>query len=750
MRVHQEIRYKEKHNKNDLQAQVDQLLTMDKTTSDKPTHQVITGMCGVCPSGCGVNVHLVNGKIERLTPLKNHPLGIVCPRGMQAKEVVYSKDRLLYPQRRVGPRGQGKFERITWDEAYTIIVNNLRQIAKQYGPEAACIYTGRGNFEFALNETFAPAGTVESSANAVLFPFGSPNATGVGALCYAAYGMLAGRACFGDVMRNIREDIGNADLILIWGENPATDSPPINVRRIREAEKRGARVIVIDHRRSETARATHAEWLAVRPGTDGALALALLHVLLKEDLYDHHFVEHWTHGFEELRKYVRSFTPERVEHITSIHTKKIYTLARLIGNARGCSILMYSGLEYSNSGVQAIRAVWILQAIAGHLDVPGGKLFAMPNRLQLNRLLTEPPQDGVKPIGTHEYPLYHEARKEAHAVMLPQAILESKPYPIRALIIGGASLITSWPNPSLWQRALAALDFLVVVNRFPTADSQFADILLPATTMFEIESYMIYDGYVQLRQRIIEPLGAARNDYLIFSELANRLGYGHLWPQTETELIDYALRNTGITVEKLRANPAGIRFHQPEMHYRKYESGELRADGQPGFETLTGKFEITSEWLRVYGYEPLPIYTEPIEGPLAAPELAKRYPLVFNSGARTQSGFRSQHRNIPSLAKKHPRPIVTIHLKDAQERGIKDGDAVDIISPRGRVPFWASVTEDIAQGVVEANMGGGGPLGPQAWQQANVNQLTDFENRDPISGFPVYKALLCDVLKRTL
>lgn len=747
MRAREVVRSEELDN-DSLTSGLKQRLAGDKTASGGPVREVVTSMCGVCPAGCGVNVHLVNSRIERLTPLKNHPLGIVCPRGMQAREIVYSEDRLRYPQRRVGARGAGKFERITWDEAYDIIVANLQRIARQYGPEAACIYTGRGNFEFALNETFAPSGTVESSANAVLFPFGSPNTTGVGALCYASYGMLAGRACFGGYMRNMREDMANADLILIWGENPATDSPPINVRRIREAQRRGAQVVVIDHRRSETARATHAEWLGVRPGTDGALALGMLHVLIEEDLYNHDFVERWTYGFDALSAYVRDFSPERVEQITGIPGEKIMALARAIGNARGCSILMYSGLEYSNSGVQAIRAVWTLQAVAGHLDVPGGKLFAMPDRLQLNRLLTEPPKDAPKPIGADEYPLYYEVRKEAQAAMLPRAILEGKPYPIRALIVSGASLITSWPNPSLWRRSLAALDFLVIVNRFPTADAQFADILLPATTMFEIESYMIYDGYVQLRRRVIEPLGEARNDYLIFAELAQRLGYGHRWPQTEEALIEYALRDTGITVEELRAHPEGIWFHEPEMNYRKYESGELRADGRPGFETPSGKFEITSEWLRVYGYEPLSVYTEPIEGPLAAPELAKRYPLVFNSGARTQSGFRSQHHNIPTLVARHPRPLVNIHLKDAQERGIEEGDSVYVISPRGRVSFWAHVTEDIVQGVVEANMGGGGPLGPVAWQQANVNELTDFENRDPISGFPVYKALLCDVINR--
>jgi anaerobic selenocysteine-containing dehydrogenase len=172
-------------------------------------------MCGVCPAGCGVNIHLVDGKIERLVPLKDHPLGIVCPRGTRSREIVYSEDRILYPQRRIGWRGEGRFERISWDEAYDLIVGELQRIARRYGPEAVCLYTGRGNFEFGLNETFAPAGTVETSANAVLFPFGSPNTTGVGSLCYVAYGMIAGRACFGEYMRHMTEDIEQADLILV-------------------------------------------------------------------------------------------------------------------------------------------------------------------------------------------------------------------------------------------------------------------------------------------------------------------------------------------------------------------------------------------------------------------------------------------------------------------------------------------------------------------------------------------------------
>jgi len=720
---------------------------MSETISPEPQETIVTSVCGICPAGCGVNVYLTDGVITRIAPLKDHPQGLVCPRGMCTPEIVYSPDRVLYPQRRVGPRGSGQFERITWDQAYDIWIEGLNRIAQQFGPEAVCVYTGRGNFEFGLNEHFAPSGPVESSANAVLFPWGSPNTTGVGSLCYVSYGMVASKACFGDYQRNISEDVDQADLILIWGDNPITDSSPINLKRLKAAKRRGARLIAIDHRRSETVQSTHCEWVGIRPGTDGALALGALHVVIAEDLYDHDFVEKWVLGFEELKAYVCDFTPDKVEAITRVPADTVRDLARSIARAKGCSILTYTGLEYSNTGLQAIRAVWILQALTGHFDAPGGKVVRMHERLRLNRLTTDPPENAPLPIGAREFPIYYELRNEAHGAMLPKAILEDDPYPLRGLIVAGSSILTSWPNPDLWRKAFSKLDLLVVINRFPTADSQYADLLLPATTMFEIESYMIYDGLVQLRQRVIPPVGEARNDYLIFAELAQRLGYGERWPQTETGLIEHALAGTGISIEMLRAHPEGIPIPEPELQYRKYETGGLREDGHPGFATPSGKFEVTSNWLDGHGYPALPEYIEPVEGPLAAPELARQYPLVFNSGARTLFDFRSQHHNIPPLLDKHPVPLVHIHRQDADARGIHDGDEVEVSTPRGRVRFWARVSEDILPGVVEVNMGGGGPLGPSAWQNANVNALTDLENREEITGFPVYKALLCQVEK---
>jgi anaerobic selenocysteine-containing dehydrogenase len=547
----------------------------------------------------------------------------------------------------------------------------------------------------------------------------------------------------------MREDVEGAGLVLVWGANPATDSPPLNLRRLKQAKGRGAHIVVIDHRRTETVKATQAEWIGIRPGTDGALALGMIHVLIAEKLYDRSFVSDWTHGFEELEGLVRTMTPERAQTITGVPAAVIYELARAVAAARGCSILTYTGLEYSNAGVQAIRAVWTLQAIAGHLDVPGGKLFKMRERIQTGRILTDPPT-GPLPIGAREFPLYHAVRRELHAGLIPRAVLEGEPYPLRHLIISGASILTAWPDPALWRRTLGSLDFLVTINRFPTADMAYADLVLPATTMFEIDSYVAHDNYLQLRRRVIPPCGEARNDYLIFAELARRLGYGDRWPQSEDELIRRMLAGTGVTLEDLKASSGGIALPQPEMRYRKYATGGLRADAQPGFETPTGKFEIASEWLRPHGYEPLPVYTEPSEGPISTPGLAREFPLVLNSGARTQTAFRSQHFNIASLVRQQPKPLVHLHPTDAAQRDIRDGDPVFVVSPRGRVPFWASVTPDIVGGVVEANMGGGGPLGDPAWQAANVNVLTDPDNFDPLSGFPVFKALLCDVVPRSI
>jgi len=706
-------------------------------------------LCGICPAGCWVIVTFdTQGRIRKVRSDENSSLGMICRLGEHSSEIVYSKDRLLYPMRRKGPKGSYDFERISWDQAYEIIAGKLKTIKDRYGPEAAAIYTGRGSFELAMCDVFQPGDVAISSASSVLFPFGSPNTLGVGALCYVSFAMIAPHVTMGGMLMNMFSDIENAGLIVVWGANPATDCPPYDFKRILEAHRRGAEVVVVDPRRTMTAKATGAEWVPIRPGTDGALALGMCNVLIQEELYDDAFVRDWTLGFDDFARYVQHFRPDLVEEITGIPAETIRSLARRIAMADGASPVMYSGLEYSESGVQAIRACHVLWALAGQLDVAGGRSFTMrENHFPINRegLIANP--DMRKALGRDRFPVYSAYRGESHAMALPESILQGKPYPIRSLIILGGSMITAWPEPSLFRKTLNALDFLVCIDRQFTADAAYADLVLPATTLYEIESYMTYGPLFRLRERVIEPRGEARNDFFILAELARHLGYGHLYPQNEEELLRYALKSSGFTVEEVRAAGGTVQVPTRMMEYKKWEKGLLRSDGAPGFDTPTGKFEIASTILEEHGYDPLPAYTEPGEGPRADPALAKRFPLIFNSGARVTTDFRSQHHGIPGLLSERPEPTVTLNRSDAEERGIKTGDRVRLTTARGEVTLRAYVTEDMVKGAVDANMGGGGPVGPESWQTCNINELTDLKNYDPISGFPVYKALLCDVVK---
>jgi cysteine desulfurase NifS len=671
---------------------------------------------------------------------------MLCRAGQAGPEVIYSPDRLRYPLRRKGPKGTYDFERISWDEAYKEITANLERIKEESGPEATAVYTGSGSFELAHCDVFQPEGVAVSSASSVLFPFGSPNTMGVGALCYVSFAMIAPHVTMGRMFINTFPDIENAEMILVWGKNPAAHAPPSDFIRIQEAHARGARVVVIDPRRTLLAKYPGAEWIPIRPGTDGALALGLCNILIEEELHDERFASDWTAGFPEFSRYVQHYRPEVVEEITGVPAETVTGLARRIAAANGVAPVMYSGLEYSDGAVQAIRATFVLWALAGQLDVPGGLCFTMrENHFPVNReghLANPAPH---RAAGHNDFPVYTRYRGEFHAGILPRAVLEKKPYPIRLLISLGASIITSWPQSDIWRKTLAGLDFLVCIDRQLTADAAYADIVLPAATYYEIESYMVYGSAFRIREKLIEPVGEARNDFFIMAELADRLGYGHLYPQNEEELLAHVLKGTGFTPDDVRKAGGMVQKPGAMMQYRKWEKGLLRPDGEPGFDTPSGKFEIASSILEEYGYDPLPVYTEPGESPVSQPDLARDFPLVFNSGARSSVDLHTLHHTVPELRKDKPVPTVMLNSADAAARGIANGDRVLLRTRRGGVRMYAYVTDDIVAGAVEASAMGGGALGSEKWRDANVNELTDLERYDPISGFPVYKALLCEV-----
>lgn len=722
---------------------------MEIKTSSYPNERERRALCGICSAGCGVIVTYDDeGRIASVRPDENSELGIICKLGERTPEIVYSKDRVLYPLRRVGEKGTFEFERISWDEAYETIVNRLSEIKENHGPEATAIYTGSGSFELSLCDVYQPKDVAVSSASSVLFPFGSPNTMGVGALCYVSFAMIAPHVTMGGMYINMYSDFENSDLIVVWGTNPATDFPPMNLKKILESRKRGADVVVIDPRRTKTVDLAEAEWIPIRPGTDGALALGICNVLIEEELYDEDFVRDWTLGFEEFSQYVHQFRPEVVERITGVSADTMVSLARRIASANGVAPAMYSGLEYSDSGVQAIRATLVLWALAGQLDVPGGRCFSMKeNHFPINRSEYIANPDLKNAIGRDRFPIYTMYRQEGHAIALPESVLKEKPYKIRALILQAGSLLISWPQTPIWRETLKNLDFFVCIDRQLNADAAYADIVLPATTIYENRSYMAYGPIFRVREKVIEPVEEARNDFFIMAELARRLGYGHLYPQTEEELFRHVLKGSGFSLEDVIDAGGTVQSPAVMMQYKKWEKGLLRPDGKAGFDTPSGKFEIASSILEEHGYDPLPVYTEPQESPISQPKMAKKFPLIFNSGARVTTDFHSQHHGVKSFLKERPEPTVTINTKDAKARGIENGGRVRVKTARGMIPLRALVTDDIVEGAVEANMGGGCHVGPKAWQEGNVNELTDLQRYDPISGFPVYKALLCNVAK---
>jgi anaerobic selenocysteine-containing dehydrogenase len=712
------------------------------------------GICGICfhSPGCGAIVHFDDkGKIEQLTPDPDAPMGrVLCPMAGSAAQIIYSESRIKQPMKRKGPKGKLDFEPITWDEAYDIIVKKLMELKAVHGPETIGFYAGTGTYERAFKDAFQLKGSEIYLASSILFPFGSPNTFGVGAPCYTSLGVLAPKVTMGALHIEMFSDIDNSDLIVVWGTDPSTSTPPETFHRIARAANEGARIIVIDPRRTASAKLPGSMWVPIRPGTDGALALGLSHILIRDRLIDYEFVANWTSGYEEFNEYVKGFTPEKVSAITGVSPEAIEELAHEIAGAEGASYVMYTGLEYTRSGVQNIRAVMVLWALAGQLDVEGGRCFTpRENRIDLNRDYQVVTPGFDRSIGKGHFPVYSNfCGGEPHASLLPRAILHSDPYKIRSLFIMGASILTAWPDPIQWQKAFNELDFMVSIDLQFTRDAAWADIVLPAATAFEHASYCFYGNAIRIREKMIDPVGESKPCFTILTELAERLGYGERFPATEMDLLDKVLKGTGITRAELeQAERFTVRKDPAPMRYRKWEIGGLRRDGKPGFETPSGRFEIKSSILEEMGYNGLPVYEESYETPVSQPQMLNRFPLILGTGP-FKPDMKSCLRAIPDFIERYPGPTAQINPKDAAERDIKTGDSVVIKTVRGFVEMTADVTEDVMEGYVYAPVGGGGPQGTEAWRRANINVLTDLKQLDPISGFPTYKTLLCQVKKK--
>lgn len=666
--------------------------------------QRVEAVCRLCYSRCGIDLRLGEGKVIGQ--------GYLCPKGQAIIEISCAPDRLQYPLRK---EGDG-WKRISWDEALEIIVEKLSEIRRKHGAQSVVIHMGHAGV----------AQNVRPLIGRFCSAFGALNFSSSGSHCHVAR-LMGNVLTYGYLPV---PDCDKARCTMVWGANPAA-SDPLNARAITEAKEHGSKLVVVDPRRTSLAAKADVH-VRIRPGTDGALALGMLNIVISEQLYDKEFVSRWTIGFEKLAGGVVAYPPEKVEKITWVPAETIRKVARLYSTTKPACISQGIALEHHTNAVQSIRAITTLQAITGNLDVPGGALMNHAASLADLGLCDGQPGE-VRPVGAHEHPVYFEFRPEAQANMLPEAILTGMPYPIKAMIVAGSNPVLTFPNSQKTQQALSKLDFLVVMDLFMTETARLADMVLPAVTFLERIELCEYAGGLASRlvllDKVLPEQGEGWSDWKFWTELGRRMGYEEHFPWiTPEEIIDYQLGPLGATVETLRKEPNGIVYSRRQ--YRKYEKS--------GFNTPSGKVEIYSEKLREFGYDPLPIYDEPSESPVSQPGLAKEYPFVLTTGARILEYTHSRFRDIESLRKRVPEPWVEIHEDAARELGIENGEVVKVESPRGSIRVKAKLSRDIHPKVLEI---------PHGWTEANANMLTDDQSLDPISGFPPFRSLLCRVKK---
>ncbi|PIU55425.1 MAG: nitrate reductase [Chloroflexi bacterium CG07_land_8_20_14_0_80_51_10] len=693
---------------------------MTSSINVSPTDErVIPTNCTLCVNSCGINVHVKEGKIIKVKGMPEHPLskGALCPRGAAILDWEYAPERLKYPMKKVN----GEWKRITWDEALDVIASKLREIKERQGARAVAVQVGSIGGEDRESTCFAQRFSDV---------YGTPNFLDPG-ICYTD--IIRGRMLtFG---RLPFEEPEGSKCIVLWGHNPEVSDPP-KARRIREAIKGGAKLVVIDPKRIPFARQADVH-IRPRPGTDLALALAMLNVIIDEGIYDDQFIDRWAIGFDELKAHVKQYTPEWAEEVTWVSSGDIRRIALMYAESESaCIIQSTCGLGQQASGLQTARALSLLQAVTGNVYLPGTWIrIPMPHWTNHRIEIEE------RPIGVEDYPLYEELWgrrfRAGQGISLPDAVLEGKPYPVKAVILIAGNFVVTQPESQRFRKTFKKLDFFVVVDVFMTETAKLAHIVLPAATSLEKTglgyTYAVTQGipYVSLRPRVAEPPEECWSEFKFWTELAKRMGYEEYFPwKTEEDFVDFELSDMGLSAKKLRELPHGGLFFATTKH-----GDEAYKDGFP---TPSGKIELYSETLKSYGYDPLPTYREPTESPVSTPELAKDYPLILISGTRERNFTHSEMRNIARLRNKTPQPLAEVHPDTARMYGVADGEMTAVETKKGSITIKIRATEDIAPGVVSI---------PHGWAQANVNMLTDTKLRDPITGIAQVKAILCRLRK---
>lgn len=704
--------------------------------------KIVKTSCAMCHGCCSVLVHVKDGKAIKIEGNLEGPLnrGTLCAKGLASLKLLYHPDRLKYPMKRMGKRGEGKWQRISWDEALDIIATNIKDLQAKYGPQAVARIIGTYRLPYPYFTRFGSA-------------LGTANRAGASHNCYTPK-LITAFVTFG---KTTEYDAENSRCIVAWGSNVThTNESGYNASKFIKGWKNGAKLICVDPVFSPIASKSDL-WLQLRPGTDGALALAWLNVIISEHLYDEEFVTMWAHGFGQLVEHVKDFTPDWAEKITWVPADKIKQAARIFATTKPGCMFIGNAPEFGVNVTNQLRALWFIPAITGNLDIPGGNVFAespLPGynkRISARELI--PKENWENRLGP--FPLLSLGFPSAsHSIY--HSCVTGKPYPVKGLLCHASNPILSHENAKgLVYKALRSVDFLEVMDQFMTPTTELADIVLPAATWLEVDGMHAMSaeadmcGCVLAVQRVVEPLWESKNDNDVFIELSKRLGLNYGF-NNHKKMLDWILEPASITFDEFKEKG----WLEAPQRYRKYELGLLRPDGKAGFDTPSGKIELYSETLEKMGLDPLPIYVEQPESPLSSPDLAKDYPLVLTTGYRSPVFFHSQYRQIPWLREIHPDPIVRIHPEAAQRLGISEGDWVYIESPRGRCKQKAKLTLGIDPRVVMAEHDWWFPEKPgeepslHGGFESNINMVVDSEPPyDPGFGSTPARSLLCKIYK---
>ncbi len=711
--------------------------------------KIVKSGCFFCHAGCAIDVHVKDGRVIKVEGSKDHPhnRGKICVKSLRGPDLLYSPKRLLYPLKRDGARGEGKWKRISWDEAIDTCATELQKVIDKYGPLAITGGDGtKGDDAAWIVDLF-------------LLNLGTPNRTGPGRAQCMMPRRESSKATFGNYYTADFE--GKTKCVLMWGDQAEiSNHNSVLGWKVQGHIRNGAKLLVVDPRRTAYARRADT-WLQIRPSADLALAMSMIHVIMEEEWFDRPFVEKWTNSpflvdmasnrllrdgegrylvwdaasggpapvggpgvqptldgeFEVggascktvwriLKERCAKFPPAEAAALCWLKAEDIVETARVYSHTKPAVLTWGVPLDMNTNAHQTPRALCILQAITGNVDNEGGNYYPVP-RARGHRDFVEnfarsfPAEVYEKQIGADRFKLCAgpNTRLYANNPGILKAILTGEPYPVRAWVAIGGNPMMTWANTKEVFRALMKLDFHMGLDHFMTASMQLADIVLPAPTHFEKERLAGPHGYSPFGNvvcvRAIEPLGEVRDDFEVCGDILRRMGKGQHWPwKTVVEFYDERLRESGLTWEEVVAGQGLL----DQLIYDKHETDYFRKGG--GFPTETGKVEIWCTRWQDNGYDPLPSFIEPPESPYSTPELAQEYPFVVITGGRMTNFFNSQHRQVPSLRKMHPQPITQIHPEAAAKLGIENGDWICVESPRGKCVQRARLFDGIDPRVI--------------------------------------------------